>query len=113
MSHENMMRCLGDELRELVPLIAEAVRALDKPGSRALRRKIDSAFNCAVHSYNAARNAGRFGRDWSDIVTYDRVTPLHWGGRRTGLRLIVNGATVEPRQSNPPHLSVVIDGGAR
>jgi len=114
MSRDSQMRSLGDDLRELVPLITEAVLALDKPGSRALRRKIDSAFNSAVHSYNAAWNIGLYGRDWSDLIAYTRVTPLHWGGRRggrpAGLRLFVNGETIETRRSNPPHLSV-INGG--
>ena len=41
---EHFLRVLGDKLRELTPLIAEAMRALDRPGSRSLRRKLDGTF---------------------------------------------------------------------
>lgn len=114
MSRDDQMRHLANDLRELIPLITEAVLALDKPGRRSLRRKLDGAFNSAIHSYNAARNAGVTPRDWSGCLAYERVTPLRWGGRGskdTGFRLIVNDTVIEPSERTAPRLSVVNDKG--
>jgi hypothetical protein len=113
----HFMRVLGANLGELAPLIAEAVRTLDRPGSRALRYKLDGAFNCAVHAYNASLLSASPEEDWhmTDRVRYDRVTPLRSEGRergktaggasgssgaawyeRAGLRLVVDNGPQSP-----------------
>lgn len=45
MSARHTLDLLGETLRDLAPLVAAAVQALDKPGTRALRRKLDGAFH--------------------------------------------------------------------
>lgn len=74
---------LGATLIELAPLIAEALCALDKPGTRALRRKIDGSFHLMVHGYGTLRRESGDERDWSkmDLPRYKRATAV-WPGQQ-------------------------------
>lgn len=65
-------RLLGNTLKELAPLIEEAMRVLDKPGTRVLRRKIDGKFHFAVGVYgtHAAHERAR-----SELAPH-RIAPL-------------------------------------
>jgi hypothetical protein len=63
---------VGNALRDLLPLIKEAVQALGKPGTRALRRKIDSQGNKLVHGWGAFMRSGVDQCDW--IASSIRVT---------------------------------------
>lgn len=73
---------VGDNLRDLLPLISEAVQALDKPGTRALRRKIDCRVNILVHAWGSFMRSTVNEADWGTLVypQYKRVTPL-WPAR--------------------------------
>lgn len=116
MSRDTQMQWLAKDLQELIPLVTEAVVALDKPGRRSLRRKLDQAFNSAIHSYNAALNADRWGQDWSGCISYERVIPVRWGGRGSKAKepvhsLIVNDAGIKPSARPAPRLSLVVNDG--
>jgi len=128
---DHFFRVMDKNLRDLVPLIKAAVQALDRPGNRALRRKLDSGFHVAVHAYNSMWRAGQPMSDYpmGNLVEYDRATPVRWGGRKpssdaavtdgigakrpegAGLRLVVDNTGVAPRAGRP-RLPVIDDGGS-
>lgn len=103
---DHFLGLLAEDLNKLVPLVAAAVQALDKPGSRALRRKLDAEFNCAVIDFNAAWRSSLpvseapLGR----LVEYCRGTSVQWGGRkprevrRLGHLAIVGGTDLDLRE---------------
>lgn len=109
---DHLVDMLREDLQTLVPLVKAAVQALDKPGSRVLRRKLDSKFETAVWAFNGIQRADRpISEAVPDFIRYDRVTlPIRraswWktgdaGGsdrapapESTGLRLVVDNASV-------------------
>lgn len=76
------LNLLGSALCDLSPLIEAALRELDKPGSRALRRKIDGRFHFAVFAYEMLQREEVAQCDWSklDLPRYQRVTQV-WPAR--------------------------------
>ena len=105
MNHrDHYFTLLGKTLSELSPLLDSAMRALDRPGSRALRYKIDRDFHFAVGVYNMIQRKNAPECDWPklDGPVYDRVIPLPSGGqkrrrsksqpRRPALRLVVDNS---------------------
>lgn len=76
------LKVLGDTLAELAPLMEEAMRALDKPGTRALRRKIDGSFHFAVGSYGMLLREETCEDEWDalNLPRYRRATEV-WPGR--------------------------------
>lgn len=124
---------LGTALSELIPLIEAAVLALDKPGTRALRRKIDGQFHFVVGAYDLVRRESLSDYDCSKLVLprYRRVTEV-WPGRvayetrkaeaaqqseqvpeppapTSGLRLVVDNVI---RTRRAPPLASPVPGGA-
>lgn len=96
MSYHLML--LGRLLGELSPLITEALQALDKPGTRALRRKIDGKFHFAVGVYGILPDDDV---PRSDLPRYKRATET-WPARKTvdaqvEARRAAKAAAQEPR----------------
>lgn len=75
------VKLLGSVLGELSPLIAEALQALDKPGTRALRRKIDGKFHFAVGVYAMVRRMDDEDVPRSELPRYDRATEVWPAGK--------------------------------
>lgn len=70
------LNVLGSALADLVPLIEEAVRLLDKPGTRALRRKLDKDFHFAVGAFGVLRREETCEGEWPklNLPRYRRAT---------------------------------------
>lgn len=70
------LNVLGKTLADLVPLVEEAVRLLDKPGTRALRRKIDKEFHFAVGVFGSLRREETDEDEWPalNLPRYRRAT---------------------------------------
>lgn len=81
---DHLFTLLGKTLNELSPLIETAMRALDRPGSRALRYKIDRDFHFAVGAYNMIQRTKVPECDWPQLdgPVYDRVIPLRVEGQK-------------------------------
>ncbi len=96
MSARHTLDLLGETLRDLAPLVAAAVKALDKPGTRALRRKIDDKFHFAVTCYGVVGREHTPESAWGRMVLphYERAIPL-WPGRLAHEARITRGATAE------------------
>jgi hypothetical protein len=94
MSAHHAIDLLGKALRDLAPLVTAAVQALDKPGSRALRRKLDGRFNFAVSLYGGLQRMGVPECDWPALDTprYERATEV-WPGQ------VVHDAKVRRREA--------------
>lgn len=134
---DEFQRQLGDYLRELSPLAEAAVQALDKPGTRALRRKLDAQVHMVVHIYGTMLRSEVDESEWDmlrlSLPHYKRVTPA-WPGRAScearkaeaaqqseqvpepaaptfGLRLVVDNVTTRTRRT-PPIASPVPGGAA-
>lgn len=105
---------LGKTLADLVPLVEEAVRLLDKPGTRALRRKIDKEFHFAVGVFGSLRREETGEDEWPALDTprYNRATEV-WPGQ------VVHDAKVRRREAEAAaerqqgHLRMVVDNTAR
>lgn len=117
MSAPHTLDLLGETLRDLAPLVAAAVQALDKPGTRALRRKLDDKFHFAVTVYGILGRENAPDCDWDRMVLphYNRAIPIwpghlaHEAGKARGARaggaplarghalrlVVVNGRPVE------------------
>ena len=119
---------LGKSLSALSPLITAALQILDKPGTRALRRKIDGEFNLAVHTVGTMQRRNTPECDWHSLQSprYTRATVVWPAGespkikakaaakakadaappapiQRRGLQLVVdNGRLLERRASSTP-----------
>lgn len=76
------LKVLGEVLGELSPLITEALQALDKPGTRALRRKIDGKFHFAVGAYDMVRRMDDDTVARSELPHYERATEV-WPAEKT------------------------------
>ncbi len=76
------VKLLGSVLGELSPLITEALHALNKPGTRALRRKIDGKFHFAVGVYGIVRRMDDDDVPRSELPRYDRATEV-WPAEKT------------------------------
>ncbi len=99
MSARHTLGLLGETLRDLAPLVAAAVQALDKPGTRALRRKLDDKVHFAVIDYRVLRREDAPNCDWDRMVLphYDRAVPL-WPGQPTRLARLVEPQPRERRR---------------
>lgn len=77
---------LGKDLRDLIPLIEAALVVLDKPGTRALRSKIDKGFHCVVWGYGTVRRCGMDEGEWDalrpTLPHYKRATDL-WPAQKS------------------------------
>jgi len=73
---------LGDALQTLAPLVAAAVEALDVPGARSLRRKLDREFHAAIGHYGTARRMETPEAAWPSLrlPQYQPATEA-WPGR--------------------------------
>ena len=84
MSARHTLDLLGEALRDLAPLVAAAVKALDQPGTRGLRRKLDGEFNVAVGHYGTLRRMETPESQWDalrlTLPRYERATEV-WPGR--------------------------------
>ena len=125
MSARHTLNLLGETLRDLAPLVAAAVQALDKPGTRALRRKLDGEFHYLMGHYGTLMRQGTPESQWDalrlTLPRYERATEV-WPGRVSfearkareaeasapapspayGLRLVVdNGRPVEAAEPAP------------
>jgi len=136
MSARHTLDLLGEALRDLAPLVAAAVQALDKPGTRALRRKLDAQVHMVVHTYGSMLRSELDESEWDalrlTLPRYKRLTPA-WPGRASykarkaeaalqsehvpeppaptfGLRLVVDNVTGTRRA--PPIASPVPGGAA-
>lgn len=94
MSAHHTIDLLGKVLRDLAPLVTAAVQALDKPGSRALRRKLDGKFHFAVKVYDSLQRDDVPECDWPALNTprYKRATEV-WPGQ------VVHDAKVRRREA--------------
>lgn len=84
MSARHTLDLLGETLRDLAPLVAAAVQALDKPGTRGLRRKLDGEFHFAMVHYGTLRRMETPQSQWDALQImlphYERATEA-WPGR--------------------------------
>ena len=74
MSARHDLDLLGEALRDLAPLVAAAVQALDKPGTRGLRRKLDREFHYALGHYGTLRRMEIPESQWDAL----RLTLPHY-----------------------------------
>lgn len=130
MSARHTLDLLGETLRDLAPLVAAAVKALDKPGTRGLRRKLDSEFSHALGHYGTLMRQRTPESQWDALQAmlphYERATEV-WPGRAAfearkaaaeqpapapvrgyGLRLVVNNT----QHVAPSIAAAYLDGGA-
>ena len=84
MSNCYALDLMGKTLHDLAPLVLAAVTALDKPGTRGLRRKLDGEFHFLVGHYGALRRLNAPESEWDALRAilphYERVTEV-WPGR--------------------------------
>jgi hypothetical protein len=86
MSARHTLDLLGETLRDLAPLVAAAVQALDKPGTRSLRRKLDGEFHYALGHYGTMRRMETPESQWEAVAKEPAPAP----SRGYGLRLVVD-----------------------
>ncbi len=129
MRDQHTLDLLGKTLGELSPMIEEAVRVLNQPGTRALRRKLDGKFHFAVFIYGTLcrMDVPDCDRSTMDLPHYERATSV-WPGRVAheakrqhdrvacamharchGLQVVVDNTKPKSRRSAPADLT---DGGA-
>jgi hypothetical protein len=99
------VKLLGSVLGELSPLITEALQALDKPGTRALRRKIDGKFHFAVGVYGMVRRTDDDDVPRSELPHYKRATEV-WPARQT-VEAQVEARRVAKAAAKAPRLAAV------
>lgn len=119
---DEFQRQLSGYLRELVPLAEAAVQALDKPGTRALRRKLDAQLHMVVHVYGTMLRSELDDSEWDALQLilprYKRVTPA-WPGRASYEARKAEAAQQSEQVSEPPTptptfgLRLVVDNVAR
>jgi hypothetical protein len=78
MSARHTLDVLGEALRDLAPLVTAAVAALDQPGTRGLRRKLDGEFHFLVRCYGTLQRETLPPDLWDSHTApfYDRVTEV-------------------------------------
>lgn len=100
MSARHTLDLLGETLRDLAPLVAAAVQALDKPGTRALRRKLDGEFHYALGTYGTLRRLDTPESQWDvlrlTLPRYDRATEVWPAGKAFEARKAREAAAKEP-----------------
>lgn len=117
MSARHTLDLLGETLRDLAPLVAAAVQALDKPGTRALRRKLDGEFHYALGHYGTLRRMEAPESQWDalrlTLPRYDRATEVWPAGKAFEARKAREAAAKEPVQapSQGYGLRLVVDNG--
>lgn len=114
MSARHTLDLLGETLRDLAPLVAAAVQALDKPGTRALRRKLDGEFHYALGHYGTLRRMDAPKSQWDALqVTlphYERATEA-WPGRVAFEARMAAAEQPAPALSRGYGLRLVVDNG--
>lgn len=117
MSARHTLDLLGETLRDLAPLVAAAVQALDKPGTRALRRKLDGEFHYALGHYGTLRRMETPESQWDalrlTLPRYDRATEVWPAGKAFEARKAREAAAKEPAPASSPvyGLRLVVDNG--
>lgn len=115
MSPRHTLDLLGETLRDLAPLVAAAVKALDQPGTRGLRRKLDGEFHLALGHYGTLRRMETPESQWGALrlalPRYDRATEV-WPGRASfEARKAREAEASSPARSHGPGLRLVVDNG--
>lgn len=119
MSARHTLDLLGEALRDLAPLVAAAVKALDQPGTRGLRRKLDGEFNVAVGHYGTLRRMETPESQWDalrlTLPRYERATEVWPAGKAFEARKAREAAAKElaPAPSHGPGLRLVVDNATR
>lgn len=115
MSARHTLGLLGETLRDLAPLVAAAVQALDKPGTRGLRRKLDREFHYALGHFGTMRRMETPESQWDalrlTLPRYERATEV-WPGRVAfEARMAREAAAKEPAPAPSPAygLRLVVD----
>ena len=113
---------MGETLRDLAPLVAAAVKALDQPGTRALRRKLDGEFHYLMGHYGTLMRQGTPESQWdalrSMLPHYERATEV-WPGRasfeaRKAREAAASEQSAETPAPSPAYgLRLVVDNGRR
>lgn len=117
MSARHTLDLLGEALRDLAPLVAAAVKALDQPGTRGLRRKLDGEFNVAVGHYGTLRRMETPESQWDalrlTLPRYERATEVWPAGKAFEARKAREAAAKEPAPTPSPAygLRLVVDNG--
>ncbi|MGQ3300173.1 hypothetical protein [Reyranella sp.] len=103
--------CLENDLRDLIPLVGEVLKALDKPGSRALRRKLDKEMHSLVHTYGTLCRAQTDECGWDELrdrlPRYSRVTEVWPAGKTLEARKAAAAAGDAPPIESPPEIPAV------
>lgn len=117
MSARHTLDLLGETLRDLAPLVAAAVQALDRPGTRGLRRKLDSEFHYALCHYGTLRRMETPEAQWDalrlTLPRYERATDV-WPGQAAFEARKAREASAEgpaPTPSPAYGLRLVVDNG--
>ena len=117
MSARHTLDLLGETLRDLAPLVAAAVHALDKPGTRGLRRKLDGEFHYALGHYGTMRRMETPESQWDalrlTLPRYERATEV-WPGRAAYEARKAREAAAEEPAPAPVRghaLRLVVDNG--
>lgn len=117
MSARSTLDMMGEALRDLAPLVAAAVKALDQPGTRGLRRKLDGRFHYLVHGYGTLQREMTPEEQWDALRPlwphYERATEV-WPGRAAFEARMAREATAkEPAAAPSPAygLRLVVDNG--
>jgi len=116
MSARYTLDLMGDALRDLAPLVVAAVKALDRPGTRGLRRKLDGEFHFLVGHYGTLLRHGTPEQQWDALQAmlphYERATEV-WPGRASfEARKAKAAEAVQPPPAFGP-LRLVVDNGHR
>jgi len=117
MSARHTLDLLGETLRDLAPLVAAAVQALDRPGTRSLRRKLDREFHYALGHFGTMRRMETPESQWDALrVTlphYERATEVWPGHAAFEVRKAREAAAKEPAPAPSPGygLRLVVDNG--
>lgn len=89
---------MGKTLQDLAPLVAAAVKALDQPGTRALRRKLDGEFHYLLGHYGTLRRMETPESQWDalrlTLPRYERATEV-WPGQAAFEARKARGASPE------------------
>lgn len=101
---------IGKTLQDLAPLVAAAIAALDRPGTRSLRRKLDGEFHFLVGCYGTLQRENLPEEQWKrcDSPVYERATEV-WPGRAAACK--AKAAKTVPAASAFGPLRLAVDNG--
>ena len=115
MSARHTLDLLGETLRDLAPLVAAAVKALDQPGTRALRRKLDGEFHYLIGHYGTLMRQGTPESQWDDLRAmlphYERATEVWPAGKAFEARKAREASAPAPAPSPAYGLRLVVNNG--